>query len=69
VGHDGRCSLGAKRHCWWQRSAPRQQWIADNLCSGETCVIEGSNHSTIFDNSEEHARAVGAFFRRHGGAG
>jgi pimeloyl-ACP methyl ester carboxylesterase len=46
-----------------------QQWIADNLRSGETCVIKGSNHSTIFDNSAEHARAVGDFFRRHGGAG
>jgi 3-oxoadipate enol-lactonase len=46
-----------------------QQWIADNLPNGETCVIKGSNHSTIFDNSEEHARAVAEFFRRHGGAG
>jgi len=46
-----------------------QQWIADNLPHGETCVIKGSNHSTIFDNSQEHARVVGDFFRRHGGAG
>lgn len=46
-----------------------QQWIADNLPNGETCVIQGSNHSTIFDNSEEHARVVGAFFHRHAGAG
>lgn len=46
-----------------------QQWIADNLRGGETCVIKGSNHSTIFDNSAEHARVVGDFFRRHGGAG
>jgi len=46
-----------------------QQWIADNLPNGETCVIKGSNHSTIFDNSQEHARAVGDFFRRNAGAG
>jgi pimeloyl-ACP methyl ester carboxylesterase len=46
-----------------------QQWIADNLVHGETCVIEGSGHSTIFDNAERHARAVGDFFRRHAGAG
>jgi 3-oxoadipate enol-lactonase len=46
-----------------------QQWIADNLPNGEVYVVKGSNHSTIFDNSEEHARAVGDFFRRHPGAG
>jgi pimeloyl-ACP methyl ester carboxylesterase len=46
-----------------------QQWIADNLPNGETYVVKGSNHSTIFDNSEEHARAVADFFRRHPGAG
>jgi pimeloyl-ACP methyl ester carboxylesterase len=46
-----------------------QQWIADNLPNGETCVVKGSNHATIFDNSEEHARAVADFFHRHSGAG
>jgi pimeloyl-ACP methyl ester carboxylesterase len=46
-----------------------QQWIADHLPNGERCVIEGSNHSTIFDNAERHAQAVGEFFRRHPGAG
>jgi hypothetical protein len=46
-----------------------QQWIADNLPDGETYVVRGSNHSTIFDNSEEHARAVAGFFHRHPGAG
>jgi len=46
-----------------------QQWIADHLPEGETAVIKGSNHSTIFDNSAEHARVVGEFFRRHAGAG
>jgi pimeloyl-ACP methyl ester carboxylesterase len=42
-----------------------QQWIADNLQNGETYVIKGSNHSTIFDNTAEHAEAVGDFLRRH----
>jgi pimeloyl-ACP methyl ester carboxylesterase len=50
-------------------SGAGQQWIADNLPTGETYVIKGSNHSTIFDNSEEHARVVADFFRRHPGAG
>jgi pimeloyl-ACP methyl ester carboxylesterase len=45
-----------------------QQWIADHLPNGETYVVKGSNHSTIFDNSEEHARAVADFFHRHPGA-
>jgi hypothetical protein len=31
-------------------------------------VIRGSNHSTIFDNTVEHARVVGEFFGRHGRA-
>jgi pimeloyl-ACP methyl ester carboxylesterase len=42
-----------------------QQWIADHLPNGETHVIKGSNHSTIFDNTEEHCRAVADFFSRH----
>lgn len=46
-----------------------QQWIADNLPNGETFLVKGSNHSTIFDNSEEHARGVAEFFHRHPGAG
>lgn len=46
-----------------------QQWIADHLPNGETCVIPGSNHSTIFDNAEKHAHAVAEFFHRHAGAG
>jgi pimeloyl-ACP methyl ester carboxylesterase len=45
-----------------------QQWIADNLPNGEVAVIKGSNHSTIFDNTEEHARVVMDFMRRHPGA-
>lgn len=42
-----------------------QQWIADHLPHGETHVIKGSNHSTIFDNTEEHCRAVADFLARH----
>jgi 3-oxoadipate enol-lactonase len=42
-----------------------QQWIADHLPNGEVHVVRGSNHSTIFDNTEEHCRAVMAFFERH----
>lgn len=42
-----------------------QQWIADHLPNGETHVIKGSNHSTIFDNTEEHCQAVADFFSRH----
>jgi pimeloyl-ACP methyl ester carboxylesterase len=46
-----------------------QQWIADNLPNGEKYVIKGSNHTTIFDGTEEHARVVTDFFSRHAGAG
>jgi hypothetical protein len=28
-------------------------------------VIRGSNHSTVFDNTEEHNRVVIEFFQRH----
>lgn len=45
-----------------------QQWIADNLPNGETYVVKGSNHSTIFDGTEEHCRAVAAFLAKHPGA-
>jgi pimeloyl-ACP methyl ester carboxylesterase len=46
-----------------------QQWIADHLPNGEVAVIEGSNHSTIFDGTEAHCRTVAEFFRGHAGAG
>ncbi|HKE80284.1 MAG TPA: alpha/beta hydrolase [Solirubrobacteraceae bacterium] len=46
-----------------------QQWIADNLPNGDVAVIKGSNHSTIFDGTEAHCRAVADFFRAHPGAG
>ncbi len=42
-----------------------QQWIADHLPNGETYLVRGSNHSTIFDNTEKHCRAVSDFFSRH----
>jgi pimeloyl-ACP methyl ester carboxylesterase len=45
-----------------------QQWIADHLPNGEIAVIKGSNHSTIFDGTEAHCRAVAEFFLRHPGA-
>jgi 3-oxoadipate enol-lactonase len=46
-----------------------QQAIADGIAGAEVHVIEGANHSTIFDSSEEHNRVVVDFFQRHPGAG
>ncbi|HEU0337298.1 MAG TPA: alpha/beta hydrolase [Gaiellaceae bacterium] len=43
-----------------------QQAIADGIAGAETYVIRGSNHSTIFDATAEHARVVADFFARHG---
>jgi pimeloyl-ACP methyl ester carboxylesterase len=45
-----------------------QQAIAAGIANAETYVIAGSNHSTIFDNTGEHARVVADFFARHAGA-
>jgi pimeloyl-ACP methyl ester carboxylesterase len=45
-----------------------QQAIADGIAGAETYVIRGSNHSTIFDATDEHARVVGDFFARHSAA-
>ena len=42
-----------------------QQAIYEGIANAEKHVIHGSNHSTIFDNTEEHLRVVGDFFRRH----
>jgi pimeloyl-ACP methyl ester carboxylesterase len=42
-----------------------QQAIVDGIPGAEKHVIRGSNHSTIFDNTVEHARVVGEFFGRH----
>jgi hypothetical protein len=35
------------------------------LRNGEVHFVRGSNHSTIFDNTDEHCRAVMDFFERH----
>lgn len=43
-----------------------QQAIFDGLGNAEKHVIKGSNHSTVFDNTEEHNRVVIDFFSRHG---
>ena len=42
-----------------------QQGIHDGIEGAEKHVIRGSNHSTIFDGTEEHNRVVIDFFRRH----
>jgi pimeloyl-ACP methyl ester carboxylesterase len=42
-----------------------QQAIVDGIAGAEKHVIRGSNHSTIFDNTAEHARTVADFFARH----
>lgn len=44
-----------------------QQAIFEGIAGAEKHVIEGGNHSTIFDSSAEHNRTVAAFFGRHGG--
>ena len=44
---------------------PASSGSADDLPNGEQAVIRGSNHSTIFDGTEEHYRVVGDFFERH----
>ena len=42
-----------------------QQGIYEGIEGAEKHVIRGSNHSTIFDGTEEHNRVVIDFFRRH----
>lgn len=42
-----------------------QEAIYRGIAGAEKHVIAGSGHSTIFDNSAEHNRVVGKFFRRH----
>lgn len=46
-----------------------QEGIYRGIANAEKHVIEGAGHSTIFDSTEEHARAVIDFFRRHAAAG
>jgi pimeloyl-ACP methyl ester carboxylesterase len=42
-----------------------QQAIYEGIPNAEKHVIRGSNHSTLFDNTEEHVRVVIEFFTRH----
>ncbi|MET0887388.1 MAG: alpha/beta hydrolase, partial [Mycetocola sp.] len=42
-----------------------QQGIYEGIDGAEKHVVRGSNHSTIFDGTEEHNRVVIDFFRRH----
>jgi pimeloyl-ACP methyl ester carboxylesterase len=42
-----------------------QEAIYEGIAGAEKYVIRGSNHSTIFDNTDEHVRVVSDFFRRH----
>ena len=42
-----------------------QEAIYEGIPNAEKHVIRGSNHSTIFDNTEEHNRVVIDFFPRH----
>jgi pimeloyl-ACP methyl ester carboxylesterase len=42
-----------------------QQAIYEGIPNAEKHVIRGSNHSTLFDNTEEHVRVVIEFFSRH----
>jgi pimeloyl-ACP methyl ester carboxylesterase len=42
-----------------------QEAIFEGIAGAEKHVIRGSNHSTIFDNTEEHVRVVIDFFHRH----
>jgi len=42
-----------------------QEAIYQGIPNAEKHVVKGSNHSTIFDGSEEHNRAVIDFFKRH----
>lgn len=44
-----------------------QEAIYQGIAGAEKHVVRGSNHSTIFDNAEEHNRVVMEFFARHGG--
>src|SRR2546429_2446809 len=42
-----------------------QDAIYEGIGNAEKHVIAGSNHSTVFDNTEEHNRVVIDFFTRH----
>jgi pimeloyl-ACP methyl ester carboxylesterase len=42
-----------------------QEGIYQGIANAEKHVIRGSNHSTIFDATDEHNRVVIDFFKRH----
>jgi pimeloyl-ACP methyl ester carboxylesterase len=42
-----------------------QEAIFEGIPNAEKHVVAGSNHSTIFDGTEEHNRSVIDFFQRH----
>ena len=42
-----------------------QEAIHEGIAGAEKYVVRGSNHSTIFDATEEHNRVVIDFFTRH----
>ena len=42
-----------------------QEAIYEGIAGAEKHVIRGAGHSTIFDSTQEHARVVVDFFRRH----
>ena len=44
-----------------------QEAVYQGIANAEKHVIKGSNHSTIFDGTEEHNRVVIEFFKRHSG--
>jgi len=43
-----------------------QEAVYHGIPNAEKYVVRGSNHSTIFDGTEEHNRVVVDFFNRHG---
>jgi pimeloyl-ACP methyl ester carboxylesterase len=45
-----------------------QEAIYEAIPGAEKHVIHGSNHSTIFDNTDEHLRVVSDFFARNSAA-
>lgn len=49
----------------WEQaeSGAGQAYIADHIKGAKRYVIKGSNHSTLFDGTEENCRVVTAFFK------
>jgi 3-oxoadipate enol-lactonase len=49
----------------WEQgpSGAGQQYIADHIPGARKHVVRGSNHSTLFDGTEENCRVVRAFFK------